>query len=221
MQTSVIHQIKHLFLRELRQEWRNRFALMSIVLMLVVSVFIVYTIDKNAENLVWHSYFYLILIFGVVQNIGRSFLFETKGMQLYYKTLAHNKAVLLSKIVYQFLVNVVFLVILLLLMNFFMRQSIPHLWEYMVTALLFTLGNVTIFTFNSAIAKGANNSALVASVLSFPLLIPNLVVSLKSARKCMMNLDNLVFFQDWLVLIGILTITLILSLVLFRHIWSD
>ena len=221
MQSGLIHQIKILFMRELKQEWRNRFALSSIVLMLIISVFIVYTIDKTSSNLSWHSYFYLILLFGLVQNVGRSFLSETEGIKLYYKSIADNKAVLTAKLLYQYLINIVFLVLLLILMNFFLSQSIPHFWEYCLTLALFTLCSVSIFTFNSSIASGANNSALVSSVLSFPLLIPTLIVSLKAARKSMMSIENLSFFQDWLVLLLIFCITVILSIVLFRHIWTD
>jgi heme exporter protein B len=62
---------------------------------------------------------------------------------------------------------------------------------------------------------------LVSSVLSFPLLIPTLIVSLKAARKSMMGIENLSFIQDWLVLLLIFAITVILSIVLFRHIWTD
>lgn len=221
MHSSLIHQIKQIFLKELKQEWRNRFALMSILLMLVVSVFIVYRIDKNASDKVWHGYFYLILLFGVVQNIGRSFLDEDSGVMLYYRSVVNHIALLSAKILYQFFVNSFFLVLLLILMNFFLDQSIPHFFEYVVTALLFTLSCATIFTFNASIAKGAKNSALVASVLSFPLLLPTLLISLSSAEKSMMSVENMVFYNDWIVLVILLVISIILSVVLFRHIWSD
>jgi heme exporter protein B len=74
MQTQITKQIKQLFLKELRVEFKNKYAFWSLLLMLVISVFIIYTIQKQASNLVWHSLFYVVLILGVVQNITRSFL---------------------------------------------------------------------------------------------------------------------------------------------------
>ncbi len=202
-------------------ELRNKYALLSLVLLLLVSVFIIYTIQKSASNMVWHSLFYVVLIFGVVQNIGRSFLMENKGSLLYYKFLVNSKAVIVSKILYQFLVNTFFLLTLFVLMNFWLPQSIPHLLEYMLTALLFTLCNSAVFTFNSSLALGAKNSSLVALILSLPLLIPSLLVSLKSASKTMMANVDVVFYQDWLVLGLLLIIQVVLAVSLFNYVWEE
>jgi heme exporter protein B len=221
MQTDLTKQIKQLFLKELKMELKNKYALWSLVLLLVVSVFIIYTIQKEASNQVWHSLFYVVLIFGVVQNIGRSFLMENKGSLLYYKFLVDSRAIIVSKIAYQFLINAFFLVVLSALMNFWLPQSIPHFWEYMVTALLFTLCNSAVFTFNSALALGAKNSSLVAMILSLPLLIPSLLVSLKSASKAISPLDNLNYIQDWGVLLLLLVMQLVLSVVLFKYVWEE
>ena len=221
MQTVLIKQIKQLFLKELKMELKNKYALWSLVLLLVVSVFIIYTIQREASNQVWHSLFYVVLIFGVVQNIGRSFLMENKGSLLYYKFLVDSRAIIVSKILYQFLVNAFFLLILTALMSFWLPQTIPHFWEYIVTALLFTLCNSAVFTFNSALALGAKNSSLVAMILSLPLLIPSLLVSLKSASKAISPLDNLNYIQDWGVLLLLLVMQLVLSVVLFKYVWEE
>lgn len=221
MQTSLMQQIKHLFLKELKMELKNKYALLSLVLLLVVSIFIIYTIQKVAENGVWHSLFYVVLIFGVVQNIGRSFLMENKGSLLYYKFLVDPKAVIIAKILYQFVVNSFFLIVLFILMNFWLPQSIPNITEYLITGLLFTLCNTAVFTFNSSLALGAKNSSLVALILSLPLLLPSLLVSLKSANKAISSITNLVFYQDWLVLVLLLAIQCLLAVVLFKYVWEE
>jgi len=221
MQSSLMQQIKHLFLKELKMELRNRYALFSLVLLLVISVFIIYTISKHVDNKIWHSLFYVVLIFGVVQNISRSFLNEHSGSLLYYRFLVDGKAIIISKIIYQFLVNIFFLLVLTVLMNFWLPQSIPHFWEYMVTAIIFTFCNAAVFTFNSSIALGAKNSSLVAVILSLPLLLTSLLVGLKSANKALSPIENLVFFQDWLVLFLLLCIQVLLSIVLFNFIWKE
>lgn len=221
MQTQITKQIKQLFLKELRVEFKNKYAFWSLLLMLVISVFIIYTIQKQASNQVWHSLFYVILILGVVQNITRSFLAEQKGTLLYYRFLVEAKALIISKILYQYFVNALFLVILFVLMNFWLPQSIPHLIPYFFTAFLFMLCCSTVFTFNSALSYGAKNSSMVALVLSMPLLIPSLLVCLKAASKFLVSLPNPDFYQDWLVLVLLLLIQLVLSVTLFNYIWKD
>ncbi len=221
MQTDLTKQIKQLFVKEVQSEWKNRYALWSLVLLLVVSVFIVYTIQKEASNKVWHTLYYVVLVFGIVQNIGRSFLTENKGTLLYYKFLVDSRAIIISKILYQFVVNLFFLLVLTLLMNFWLPQSIPHFTEYLITVALFTLCNSAVFTFNSALALGAKNSSLVALILSLPLLIPSLLVSLKSASKSLAPIDGLVYWQDWAVLGLLLVMQLTLSVVLFKYVWEE
>ena len=221
MKTALTKQIKELFLKELRMELKNKYALWSLVLLLVVSVFIIYTIQKQASNKVWHSLYYVVLIFGVVQNIGRSFLMENKGSLLYYKFLVDSRAIIVSKIAYQFLINTFFLLILTALMRFWLPQTIPHFGEYFITALLFTLCNSATFTFNSALALGAKNSSLVALILSLPQLQPSLQESLQSPSKAISPLDNQVYYQDWMILGLLLTMQLVLAVVLFKYVWDE
>jgi ABC-type transport system involved in cytochrome c biogenesis permease component len=219
LKNHLLQQTLILFKKEVLAEWRNRFALLSILILLLCSVFIVYTIQDTTDNESWHSLFYVMLIFGVIQNIGRSFLSESRQIMQYYRNLVDNRALIASKILYQFMINSIFLALLFALMNFFLIQEIYYLGQYLITALLFTLCNSVIFTFNAAIASSARNSGLIASVLSLPLLLPNLIVSLKVAGKSLMEVGNLSFIQDWLILMLLILLVSVLSLVLFRNIW--
>jgi heme exporter protein B len=148
-------------------------------------------------------------------------LAEQRGALLYYRFLVEAKALIISKILYQYFVNALFLIILFVLMNFWLPQSIPHIIPYFFTAFLFMLCCSTVFTFNSALAYGAKNSSMVALVLSMPLLIPSLLVCLKAASKFLVSLPNPDFYQDWLVLVLLLLIQLVLSVTLFNYIWKD
>ncbi len=221
MQTSVIQQTKRFFIKELKTEWLNRFALFSIVLMLVISVFIVYTIDQSPNDQSWHAYLFLILIFGVVQNISRSFLSESHGLMIYYRTTVDHRAYFTAKLLYQIFINTVFVILLFAMMNFFMGQSIYHLPEYFVTVLLFTMCNAVIFTFNAAIASSARNSSLVAAVLSLPLLIPSLMISLKATSKAQLRIENVNFYADWAVLSLLCLLCAVLGFVLFKYLWRE
>ena len=165
--------------------------------------------------------FYVVLILGVVQNITRSFLNEKRGTLLYYRFLVNSKAIIIAKILYQFLINLIFLFILFIVMNFWLPQEIPQLVPYGVTAFLFTMSCSIVFTFNSALSLGARNSSLVALILSMPLLLPSLLISLKSSSKALTHISSFNFYPDWGVLILLLIIQLILSISLFSYIWRE
>ncbi|MFY0644732.1 MAG: hypothetical protein JXR19_09735 [Bacteroidia bacterium] len=195
---------------------------MSISLMLLISVFVVYTIDRLAVAQSWHAYFYLVLIFGVVQNISRSFLGESSGLMTYYRTLVDHKAFFISKLLYQAFINTLFVIMLFVVMDFFLPHGIVAIGPYLITVYLFTLCNAAIFTFNAAIAASAKNSTLVAGVLSFPLLIPNLMVSLKASAKSLAAEEPWsMLWADWSVLFLLFSICIILGLVLFQFLWQE
>lgn len=222
MESSLINQTRIFIKKEFYSDWKNKSALMALILLILISVFIVYKIvDFTADDKIWHALFFVLIIFGVVQNITRSFLNEKKGISLYYMQIIDPKALILGKIIYQILVNLFFLGILYVTLHFLLPNQIENLGGYLVTAILFTTANCIIFTFNSAVSIGARNSALMAQVLSLPLLIPALLISISVANDILLNTVRFIPFQGWGVLFLLNIILLFTSTLLFSYVWID
>lgn len=222
MESSLINQTRIFIKKEFHSDWKNKSALMALILLIFISVFIVYKIvEFTSDDKIWHALFFVLIIFGIVQNITRSFLNEKKGITLYYMQIIDPKALILGKIIYQILVNLFFLGVLYLTLHFLLPNQIENLSGYLVTAILFTTANCIIFTFNSAVSIGARNSALMAQVLSLPLLIPSLLISISVANEILLNTISFIPLQGWGVLFLLNLILIFTSTLLFSYVWID
>ncbi|MBO6518069.1 MAG: ABC transporter permease, partial [Bacteroidia bacterium] len=76
METGLIRQAKILFLKEVKTEWRNRYALNGILVQLVASVFIASLCFQGIKPATWNGLFWIILMFSGVNAIARSFIQE-------------------------------------------------------------------------------------------------------------------------------------------------
>ena len=73
----------------------------------------------------------------------------------------------------------------------------------------------------ASIASKAGNSNLLMPVLSFPIIIPMLLVLIKASKKAMDGLDIYVIWPDLFVLLAIDIIVIALAYILFPFLWKD
>jgi heme exporter protein B len=92
---------------------------------------------------------------------------------------------------------------------------------YIVATLLGSLSFSTIFTMVSAISSKSGNGGMLMAILSFPVIIPVLVVLIKLTKNAIDGLDRSVSLDE----IGLLLIINVLvgavSLLLFPYLWRD
>jgi heme exporter protein B len=87
--------------------------------------------------------------------------------------------------------------------------------------LLGCAGFAASFTFLSSIASKAGNGNLLMPVLSFPIIIPMLLVLVKASKKAMDGLDPSLIWPDLLVLLAIDVLVIALAYLLFPFLWKD
>ena len=121
---------------------------------------------------VWNILFWIIVLFASVNAVAKSFMQENSQRQLYYYQLAHPIAIILSKIVYN--IGLLFLLTILsyLAMTLVYESPIKRVGLFWSTIFLGSLGFSITFTFISAIASKADNSATLMVILAFPIVIP-------------------------------------------------
>ena len=92
--------------------------------------------------------------------------------------------------------------------------------QYFLAILLGSIGFSITFTFISAIAAKANNSATMMAILSFPVVLPILVTLIKLSKSAIRNTDT-AWARDVLMLGAIDMILIALCFLLFPFLWRD
>src|SRR6185503_19426055 len=94
----------HLFAlmgKEMRLEWKQKYALSGLLLYSVTMVFLVgFAFQEGLSTSVWNVVFWIILLFISVNAIARSFMGESQGQNLYLYTLAGPGAIIAAKLLY-------------------------------------------------------------------------------------------------------------------------
>ena len=214
-------QIKYLIAKELRLEMRNKYALGGILLYVVSTVFVSYlSFKKIVTPATWNALFWIIFLFASVNAIAKSFISETKGRLLYLYTLTSPQAVILSKIIYNSLLLTVLAALCLAVYSLFIGNIVQDMPLFILTLLLGSFGFSSLLTMVSAIASKASNNFTLMAILSFPILIPLLIVLIKLSKNAIDGLEH--WDMNFLMVLVFLNVIIIaLSYLLFRYLWRD
>lgn len=217
---DLFSQIKFLIRKEMVLEWRSKYAINGILLYVVSTIFVCYLSFRKTDPVTWNALFWIIMLFASVNAISKSFVQENRGRQLYYYTLASAQAIILSKIIYNVLIMLLLSVVAIGFYSLVFNNPVGDPLLYFLAVILGSISFASVFTMISGIASKASNGALMA-VLSFPVIIPLLVVLIKLSKNAMDGLDRSVSVNEIAVLGAINFIVITVSLLLFPYLWRD
>ncbi|TWR25632.1 ABC transporter permease [Mucilaginibacter achroorhodeus] len=222
-------QTIELLKKEIILEWRSKYAFNGLLLYIVSTVFVCY-ISFNLNPgfkqtpgypIVWNILFWIIMLFASVNAIAKSFLQESKARLLYYYTIAHPQAIILSKTIYNTLLMSLLSVLALVVYRLFFPNKVDDMLYYFITVLLGSMSFSTVFTMISAIASKAGNNGTLMAILSFPVVIPVILLLVKVSKAAMDGIDRSLSLNNIGVLLAINVIVIASSLILFPFLWRD
>ncbi len=219
---QLIKEVKYLVKKELLLEWRSKYALNGILLYVVSTIFVCFlSFVGISQPVTWNALFWIIMLFASLNAVSKSFLHESKGRQLYIYTIASPLALIISKTIY----NVLLMVLLTLIALFFYSLVFDYVPEdlslYILATVLGSLSFSTIFTMISAIASKAGNGGMLMAILSFPVIIPVLIVLIKLTKNAIDGLDRSVSLDEIGLLLVINLLVCAVSVLLFPYLWRD
>jgi heme exporter protein B len=164
--------------------------------------------------------FWIILLFASINAVAKSFIGESKGRLLYLYTLVSPQAVIISRILYNSLLLLVLSGLCLFAYTLFIGNIIQDLPLFLITLACGVLGFSSLLTMVSAIASKAGNNFTLMAILSFPIMIPLLMVLIKLSKNAIDGLER--WDLNYLaVLLFLNVIIAALSYLLFRYLWRD
>jgi len=216
-----MQQIKSLVVKDITLEWRSKYAINSILLYVISTVFVCYQAFQSVDTLVWNALFWIILLFASINAISRSFVQESPYRQLYYYSIASPQAIIISKVIYNMLLMMFLSVIAYIIYSLIFDNPVGDPLLYFVTVLLGAMSFATVFTMVSGISSKTGSNSTLMAILSFPVIIPLLIVLIRLADNALKGLERSVSYKEIAVLLAINLITVTISLLLFPYLWRD
>src|SRR5580692_5162169 len=226
---QLINQTWSLFKKEIVLEWRSKYAFNGVLLYVVSTVFICYISfnltpgfkDSKGYPVVWNVLFWIIMLFASVNAIAKSFMQESKSRLLYYYSIASPQAIILSKTIYNILLMSLLSILALLVYLLFFTNTIGDPLFYFLTVLLGSISFSTVFTMISAIASKAGNNGTLMAILSFPVVIPVILLLIRLSKNAMDGIARSLSYNNMGVLLAINVIVITTALLLFPFLWRD
>ncbi|QMU31419.1 heme exporter protein CcmB [Adhaeribacter radiodurans] len=218
-------EVSYLVQKDFLLELRQKYAFNGMLLYVGSTVFVCYLSFRlrfaNLEVPVWNALFWIILLFTSVNAIAKSFIQENRGRLLYYYSLVSPQGIILAKIVYNTVLMLVLALICYVFYAIVLGNPVQDDALFLLTIVLGALGFSTSLTMISSIAAKASNSSTLMAVLSFPVIIPMLLMLMKLSKNAIDGLDRSVSVDELLTLLAINLIVVSVSYVLFPYLWRS
>lgn len=217
-----ISQYSRLIRHEVTLEFKNKQALTSLLVYSLASIFIAYlSYKQQPDSITWNALFWIIMLFAATNAIAKSFLNESRGLQLFNYILFDPTNVILAKTTYNiFLLTGLGIINLFVFSVFFELPAIDY--SQLLTGLfLGSFGLSAVLTLVSGIVSRANSNAALVAILGFPMLFPLLITIIKFTQNVLDGFDWATNQPYLVLLIALNSVIVVLSFVLFPYLWRE
>lgn len=213
-------QLYGLIKKEFVLEFRQKASLGGVLVYVISTIFIsALSFNKIIEPRTWNALFWIIFLFSAITICGKSFMKESGGAALNNYVLYKPLVFFGSKLIYNFVFLLSISLITLFFYSWFVGFIVNNIPLFLLVLFLACMGFSAILTLMSAIASKAENNYSMMSILSFPILIPVLILVLRLGKQAIDGLSWSVSTDFLLILTSINAICVVLSLLLFPYLW--
>jgi len=215
-------EIMLLLQKEASLEWKQRYALNAMLLYVVSTVFVCYLSFKFLVDVpTWNALFWIIILFTAVNATSKSFSTESRGRLLYTYTLASAQAIILARILYNMLLLLVITLIGYAIYSLLIGNLVQDHPYFLLGLVLGSTGFSSILTLVAAIAAKTRQNSTLMAILSFPVVIPMLIVLIRFSKNAVDGLAHSIQQPYIIALVAINLIVIALAWMLFPFLWKE
>lgn len=214
-------QVFSLILKDLKIDWRTKYPVAGMLLYILVLVIIGYLSFANLiKPEVWNALFWIILLFTSVNAIAKSFIQE-EDRSIYYYFTAKPIAIILAKLIYHFIYQLILLMVTYLAFSLFLGGASGDSLLFIANLLIGSLGLSSAFTLISALASKTNNQSVMMAILGFPVIIPVLILSIANSKAIILGGSWPDISTNFIALLSLNMIIIALTFILFPFTWKS
>lgn len=221
----MIAQAYSLFRKDLNSELRTRYAVNALAMFIIVAISVIlFSIgDEKITPELTGGLFWVIIFFTAMSGLSRAFVSEEeRGTTLALQLVASPSTIFTGKLVFNtILVFCMNTVIALLYSTLFEAFVLENFVLFLYSFILGNIGLAVSSTIIAAIIAKAGAKGTLYPVLSFPILLP---LILTSVRLTIFSMDGISFERAKFELAIVLSYDVIMttaSYMLFEFIWKD
>jgi heme exporter protein B len=153
--------------------------------------------------------------------VAKSFVQEQQGRQLYYYMIASPESIILSKIGYNAALTLLLALLGYGVFSVVLGNPVQDQGLFLLNLVLGAVGFSASLTMVSGIASKAGNNATLMAILSFPVIIPILLMAIRISKNALDGLDWSVSYDKVLTLFAINILVTATAYLLFPYLWRS
>ena len=209
--------------KDLLLEVRRQHSFYGILLYIASTIFVLYlSMPESPEANVWNSLFWVIQLFVCVNTVAKSFLAESRGLMLYYYSIASPAEFITAKLLFNVVLMILMSSVSLLLFYIFLDSPVQNALRFYGIVLLGGTSISLVFTLMSAIAAKAQQNAALIAILGFPVILPQLLLLMRLSKAGFAEVFRAGAVWQLAGLIGGLDVAVfVLAVILFPYLWKE
>lgn len=210
--------------KEILSEIRTRYALSTTLLFVLVAISIILFAFKDTvvESELVSGIYWIIMFFSANVGLSKSYISEEeRGTGIFLKLISYRHDVfwgkLLFNIIYCAAINFISAFLLFLLLE----VRVESIFSFILVIFFSSLCIGSIFSSTSAIISKANTKNALLPIISFPLIIPILIIGIEAINQSILGVqfnDSIRYIVSLFSFFGIYTI---IFYIVFDQIWID
>lgn len=203
------------------EEWKSKYASAAAFLFIFTAVLITYLSLPGIEQQQYSAIFWIVLVFTTLQGISRSFIQMRKNSYVFWHQLCSPFEFLAARLISSAMLMLIFT--LFAFAVFALMHGLPEQGSlmFLLVCVLTGSGVASIFTISSSIASKTDNPGVLLPVLTFPVILPVILIGSKAGKKALDGLETIVMLPDLFILLAFNVLIAGMGLVLIRFIWKE
>ncbi len=192
------------------------------LLYLVGVIFISYlNFSLTVINLpTWIALFWIIHLFLALQLGNKGNESFARGHFYTYYQLASPETIILGRMLYGFIELLVFTLIGFALFMFYFPTPAGNIFVLAITLVLSCMALSVVIYFTNALSRNSQQTGLLSSILSFPVVLPVLLIESKLTKNALDDLDFGSSTDELLILASIFALSVGMSVILYPIAWK-
>jgi heme exporter protein B len=205
----------------LLEEWKGKYAIAGAFLHIFTAVLITFLALPGMDKPHFSAIFWVVVIFTTLQGISKAFISMRKGSFVFWQQLVSPTVFLGARLTSAFLLMLAFTLFAYLAFTVIHGSVTETGLHFLVVALFTGAGVSSVFCISSSIAVKTDNPGVLLTVLTFPVIIPVLLIGVKAGKKAVDELGFYSFLPELLLLTLLDLLIIFLGLVLIKYIWKE
>ncbi len=214
-------RIFNLVATESRIELRERYVLSGIILYVLSSSFIVFSIWKQLPPKEWGLTFWVIFLFSSLMAVLKTFGKESEGRYFYFYTLYHPLELFAAKVIYNFLLLLFIFILLWFTLYVMAGDPMERKSWFLLTGICASAGLSFLLTLITSIAIKTQQNASLTAIMALPLMIPLLINILRLTAYASNTTPDSNPWNELMLVGSIIFLIAGLSLWLFPYLWRS